>query len=395
MSHIIYNNIDFEEIKYILLSIFGSSQRYNSETIFFPRGNYKECFIQLKTSEKNKIELIPTSKCDSETLQKIEKRIKMDIKSYETRIGRDVLFSSIPLYGYFRYKDIFQIIPAPSQAPKPESIADGPHPMLLEFKYKGSNNDWIDIYRRKKNSYEIALLLNLLLNANISNREYRVIKQWVRCDGEPVSRLCTNEYVFEDFEDVVDDFSDVSELKEIKLIDLKEYYGQGQDISEGLKGPTIINEILDRIFSLERGNYNQLITACKFLSLSNKLWDSSQSMAYIAAICAIESIPKKSDDLVSCPECGKPIDGPTKQFIDFVEKYGPKLSETKKVIKELYRIRSKIVHQGFLFERDSEPWAFWGSPKQIEEEFNKGIALRLIVQIAIIRWLISIFKNKA
>ncbi len=270
-DYISLSNFDFEEIMHVLLSIFKSSQRYDSKTIFFPSGNYDNCIIQLKTSEKNKIELIPTSKCDRETLQKIEEKIKTDIEIHETKIGRDILFSSIPLYGYFRYKDIFQIIPVPPQAPKPKYILSGQHPILLEFKYKGSNNDWIEIYRRKKNSYEIALLLNLLLNANISNREYRVISQWVRCNGEPVSRLCTNEYVFENFEQVVDDFSDVSNLKEIKIIDPKKYYSQGQDVSEGLKGPTIINELLDRIYSLKRENYNQLITACKFLSLSNKL----------------------------------------------------------------------------------------------------------------------------
>ncbi len=390
-SYISFNNINFEEIMHVLLSIFKSSQRYDNRTIFFPSGNYDDCIIQLKTSGKNKIELIPTSKCDRETLQKIEEKIRTDIETYETKIGRDILFSSILLYGYFRYKDIFQIIPAPPQAPKPKYIFSGQHPILLEFKYKGSNNDWIDTYRRKKKSYEIALLLNLLLNANISNREYKVISQWVRCDGEPVSRLCTNEYVFENFEQVVDDFSDVSDLEEIKLIDPKEYYGHGQNVGEGLNGPTIINKLLDIVYSLDEEIYNQLITACKFLSLSNKLWFSSQSMAYIAAICAIESLTEKPKDSERCSVCQKHKNGPTKLFKDFLRNYGPQLPN--KVIDELYNLRSNIAHRGFLFESDSEPWTFLNKPTQLEEE-KKGIALRQIVQTAIIKWLIATFKNK-
>ncbi len=115
-------------------------------------------------------------------------------------------------------------------------------------------------------------------------------------------------------------------------------------------------------------------------------------MAYIAAICAIESLTEKPKDPEICPVCKKPKNGPTKQFKDFLRNYGPQLPN--KVHDELYNLRSHIAHRGFLFERDSEPWAFWGTPKQIEEEF-KGIALRQIVQIAIIRWLISLFKNKA
>jgi|GEM_PF-6226436 hypothetical protein len=385
---ITYNDIDLEEIIHVLLSIFGSASYHGSTTIFFPGRNYDKRIIQIQISKKNKITLVPTHRCDSKTLQRIKEKIKTDIYSYEVKIGRDILFSSyIPLYGYFRYRDVFQIIPVPPQAPKPEYIAHGPHPILLEFAYKKSNDGGINTYRIKKASYEIAWILNLLLNTDISNREYRVNTQWVRCEGEPISRLCNTEYVFEDIDWVIDKFSDVSDLKEIKFIEPTKYYGRGQDVSKGIRAPTIINELLDIVFSLDREKYNHLMTACKFLSLSNKLWESSQSMAYLAAISAIESIPKESDNFIICSECRKPKNGPTKQFKDFLEKYGPKLSSTNITKKKLYDLRSEIVHRGFLFESDSNPWSFFGSPEERKQE-SDGIALRRIVQIALIRWLI-------
>ena len=392
MKPILYTGIELEEIINVLLSIFSSSKHYDNTTIFCPGGDYNEHIIQIKISEKNEIRLIPSPKCDSNTLQRIKEKIRTDIYECEPKIGRDILFSShIPLYGYFRYKDVFQIIPATTQAPRPEYMT-WPQPILLEFTYDKSNNGFIDIYRRNKNSCEIAWLLNLLLNADISSREYLVSKQWVRCDGEVVSRLCNTEYVFEDFKRTADTFSDTSAIEEIKLIDAREYYGRGQDVSEGLRGPKIINELLDIVYRLDKEQYNHLMTACKFLSLSSKLWNSSQSMAYLAAISAIESIPKDSSYAI-CRECGKPKNGPTKRFKDFLEKYGPKSSITNKIRDELYGLRSAITHRGFLFERDSNPYTFIGSPKTSEQE-KKGIALRQIVQISLVRWLIDISKSK-
>lgn len=388
MQPLSYNDIDLEEIIHILLSILGQA-RYSPDGIFFPANNP---IIRIE-SQKDKINLIPLDKCDTATLQKIKTKIKKDVYSHEIKIGRDILFSShIPLYGYFRYRDIFQILPVPPQAPQPEFIAAGPHPILLEFAFRKSSNSGINIYRSKKISYEIAWTLNLLLNADILNREYRVGTQWVRCDGEPVSRLCNTEYVFKDIDWIVDEFSNVSSLEEIKLIDPREYYGRGQDVSEGVRGPKIINELLDIVYSLDKEKYNHLTTACKFLSLSNKLWESSQSMAYLAAISAIESIPKESGEAVICSECGNPKNGPTKQFKEFLKKYGPESTITNKIRDELYGVRSAIAHRGLLFESDSNPYSFFSSPISHEQE-RKGIILKQIVQIAIVKWLISRTKK--
>ena len=135
MEPISYKDVDLEEIINVLLSMFGSSQVHDN-MIFFPSGNYDERIIQIEipTEKENKIRLIPGPKCDGGILRKIEEKIRTDIYECETKIGRDILFSShIPLYGYFRYKDVFQIIPAPTQAPRPE-YTTWPQPILSFFR---------------------------------------------------------------------------------------------------------------------------------------------------------------------------------------------------------------------------------------------------------------------
>lgn len=163
MKPILYTGIELEEIIHVLLSVFRSSKHHDNTTIFCPGENYDERTIEIEILKENEIRLIPGPKCNSNILQRIDEKIRTDIYECETKIGRDILFSShIPLYGYFRYKDVFQIIPAPTQALRPEYMT-WPQPILLEFTYCKSNEGFIDIYRRNKKSCEIAWLLNLLL----------------------------------------------------------------------------------------------------------------------------------------------------------------------------------------------------------------------------------------
>ncbi|MGH6876469.1 MAG: hypothetical protein ACREHV_03710 [Rhizomicrobium sp.] len=50
------------------------------------------------------------------------------------KIGRQVLFANIPTDGWFRFGDVFQIVPVPPEAPRPR-FPVGQHPFLLEVRF--------------------------------------------------------------------------------------------------------------------------------------------------------------------------------------------------------------------------------------------------------------------
>jgi len=53
------------------------------------------------------------------------------------KIRRQVAFAVVPVTGSWRYRDLFQIMPAPNDAPRPPGVI-GPHPFILEASYPDS-----------------------------------------------------------------------------------------------------------------------------------------------------------------------------------------------------------------------------------------------------------------
>ncbi|MEW6419810.1 MAG: hypothetical protein AB1480_17125 [Nitrospirota bacterium] len=361
MDTIIYKDIDLDELDYVLRSIFKSSAHLDKESIIYPSssGNYA-----VKVSKKGEISLISGPACNNKIIAKMKEKIISDIRNSKKQIGRSILFSDLPLYGYFRYKDLFQILHVPDHTPRPEFAGIGLHPILLEYVYDKSTNGFINAYRQNKKSYEISWIMNMFLNSYIRRSESRIRHQWVRCGDDTSSKLCYTEYRFDNFSIESEEFSDTKELVTLKQVDPKEYYNYGQNISEGLKVPTIIQHLLDKVFSLDSKSLFKFLDICKLFALSNKLWETSQTMAYLAAINTIEAIPKPKSKTEMC-KCGRPLNGPTKEFREFLKKYAPSSKITDKIRKELYNLRSDMTHKGKLFESDAYPYSHILFPKRI------------------------------
>ena len=62
-----------------------------------------------------------------------------------------LLFANVPVTGAFNYRNQFQILPSPPEAPRPPFVL-GLHPMTLEVKYGGSIDLSIDIRQALHNS---------------------------------------------------------------------------------------------------------------------------------------------------------------------------------------------------------------------------------------------------
>ena len=125
--------VDSQELLQVLLSYFGHAEG-NKPRGYRYKKTGKDFFLDIQIDAAERIGKISLSHgFPNEELDRIESKIKETlINNQNLRIGQVVGFSSERVEGCFRYKDLFQIIPVPYNAPKPKvMVAD--HPFILQF----------------------------------------------------------------------------------------------------------------------------------------------------------------------------------------------------------------------------------------------------------------------
>jgi len=263
-----------------------------------------------------------------------------------SEVRRDVLFSVPEVKGYWRHGDDWQILPAPPQAPRPGFLL-GEHPFVLEYRVRSSANDAV-VFTRRRRSWELHLLLSLVLRGSITHETDAKPHHWVLM-GEPTAAGVHTAYVNEGYmvEGLIaraDSFSNPEGLPELVVVPDEEYYARrGIDISEdALDAPAGLDAFLNRFEDADPRTREQLLRASYWLDAAYRVWDTSKSLSYIAAVNAVESlVPKREHD--PCPCCGLDRSpGPTARFHDFVETYAA--AEGAADRKAIYRLRSAFVH---------------------------------------------------
>jgi len=174
--------VNHQELLSVLLSFFNEGM--GTEKGYRYRENEK-VFLDLQLDKSGTILRInPSNEFPSEKISKIEASIiEWLIDNQTPRIGEGVGFSTRKVKGYFRYKDLFEIIPMPDSAPQPEVlIAD--HPFLVQFSYISSSNPRVDSIRQREKLNVYIRLLNLFSNSVISlgpNQKVRIVQKVGLC----------------------------------------------------------------------------------------------------------------------------------------------------------------------------------------------------------------------
>ena len=162
-------DVQHHELLQVLGTYFGRSSTFSNETaIRYQSENGYEIIVQLDKHNKVQNIATPDDFPESELIQ------------IETSIRKDLFDNQVPAIGncacfcrytnvetYFKYKNIFQMIPVPIVAPQAEQLA-ADHPFLLQFSYFSSSNQIIDSMRRIEKSTEYVRILNVLLREHLS-----------------------------------------------------------------------------------------------------------------------------------------------------------------------------------------------------------------------------------
>lgn len=307
-------------------------------------------------------------------------------KQYEV-VGQSIGFSeNAPVRGFYRYKDAFQILPIPSEAPHaPMMVA--PHPFVLQFKYLSCQDSSINGYRRAEKTAQLTRILNSLCTNAIFAPSRYLRHFWGFSDPNKIT-LMQPGYGYAGFLPEVAHFSDTSEMSPIKMFPAKDYYHIdffSGEYDQAL--PDSIEKYLDKVLALSAADAERFAIASGWFSQIRDLWPVSSSAALIAVVSAIEALLDKKYEI--CSECKQPKFGVTKSFRDFIRTYVPGIGQQfPEEYKAIYNVRSDLAHGNNLLEGDREYWNYFGKPlEQWQSDFQRNTYH--ITATALLNWVLT------
>jgi Apea-like HEPN len=373
--------VEQDELEVVLLSYFGQGEHPDLFQYKFSKTTDKDVFIVIAYNSNRKIvNITHSAKFSPQNTIELANIISKElIDDQKVSIGQYVCFSqNRSIEGYFKYKDIFQILPVPPQAPKQEYIVGG-HPFLLQYQYISSSNVSVDNARRMKRLTELGLLLHFLSGRIIVYPSVYSESAWVfnRVNDKDWSTSWKQiAYNYDGFTTKPEKYDSVENLNLIPI---------GERHSNELTLMADSSEILNKVFSSDSTKYAKLIKSLYWYYLSSKTWIVSHSVSYVSLItsieCLLEGIDKCScgsakiqKGVEVCDICGEPKYKIGKSIKEFIQKHAGltfnKLSPQEK--RQIYNIRSEMVHGSDIYPRDLNS-QFTSYSQSLDDSFHRHI----------------------
>lgn len=314
-------------------------------------------------------------------------------------IHRSVLESSLPISGYYKYSDVFQIFPN-EELGFPQSGGYVYIEYNTEYAQKNSNDETTNVDCDDR--YQKFLL---------ECRHLDFLKELVG-----LLTIATNQPYHIYFNRKVD-LRPPPQMKIEKFSDVSDYYQIGKEswrvksFANCGDATVSIHTEADRFFknyfnldSEARGACNASIFMYESM---RKVWPVSASMAYVGWISSIENIleferVKSGFEPGECPTCNQKMYKITKRFKDFMLKYAAldiivpgdqkdtepsilkkKLKVFEKIYDKIYNKRSKISHAGEILEADRVLSLF------TVDEYQQSLEVEAHVRVALFNYLLQ------
>lgn len=312
------------------------------------------------------------------------------LENQEDAFGETICFSNHDaVKGYYRYADVFQILPIPQDAPHAPYIA-AEHPFRMEFRYVACSDPFINTYRRSAKAAQLTRILNTLCNASISTRSIYARHFWgLLPDVTPVRvRWIQEGYGYPGLASQLGSFSTTDQLSPIKLYPPDEFYDDMFFPGDyALALPASIDEYLRKVLSLRDPEANLFERASIWFAQIQDLWPRASSSAMVAAVTAIETLLPK--DAERCNECGQPKYSITKKFKDFLRIHVPSIEERfPDEFTAIYKTRSSLAHGDVMLMADLRPWNYFGDVlQQWQADFQRNTYR--IIATALRNWVLG------
>lgn len=158
--------VDHDGLVTLLAASFPLGEWDGEDTVIY-RAQTGEIAVTLRYRKSRLVDAESGPGLSDEIRRKLREDVSTLAAAHETLVWRDVFFNVLPVDGYWRYRDQWQIVPAPPQAPRPHVvIAD--HPFIVEFRVpRHPGGGMLDAAICARRSWELQLILNVVLKGQI------------------------------------------------------------------------------------------------------------------------------------------------------------------------------------------------------------------------------------
>ena len=334
-------------------------------------------------------------------LDELLAQVSADLKDDRiAEFGRDILFARKPVTGGFRFSSIdMQLLPAPARAPRPpQTLAD--NPFVLEHPIRAYRTPGLRNVRRYGSAVEWARVLNALLNTSIKHSGPRSKQFWAsNVFGNLNKCFWAQEfYTFPGFHAYRSQLSRKSRSP-LPVVPADAYFGPFNKLipllaqhnaMDNFYLPDNVDQLVAAFLSLKGEKRRRFLRSATMIYYAKELWDTSISASFLACVQAIEALTDKpSED--PCPTCGKDrTDGPTQLVKKIVQKHCKGMEVDKKVLDDLYRVRSALAHGEYLFQMDESPGSFGYVASVASDKEREMIDPAITIAKQVLRnWLLS------
>jgi len=334
---------------------------------------------------------------------------------------RAIVFTKVPLQGYYRYKDVFQIFPADLEN-MPKSKMQKHHPNILEF--------WISEEDKKKATVpkEFSRLSELFTTTNatlkkqdkilglLSTFSNNLFFRYTDTNGSwgmPVikddpgeeanqwsSIWCLPWFHFPDLprQFTIKSFTDLK-IPPVTRESHKKFYMYYPNLDQNTKSsivlPETINLLFDSYFLLDSNKMAYLDAAIFYTTSAVELLESRKTLSLLSSFTAMETMVNleyKNISAERCDKCGQPKFSIAKKFREYLSKYIGESENNKKKFNKYYALRSQIIHTGRQLK--TEKLFADVSDDEHEEEIITRFEILQLGKLAIINWLLFDMKAK-
>jgi hypothetical protein len=313
-----------------------------------------------------------------EDVSAISARVRSEAAETRECVRRAYVFSKQRTDGFWRYRDRFQILrPDPGAPDVPFSL--GPHPLVLEYKVRWSDDVSLFTMRWTDTQTRLVLLLNAFLRFGLTHTGFRSQHRWVIETEWPEgfsqaakSRTlwASDGYMPPGFTDSVEDLSATRHLPKIPVLAAGEPYTG--DATGPLVLPAFLEAAINCYYALADSDRQIFNRAIYWFGHSKEMYSVSYSAAFASLVQAIEALAPPGDGSKS-----------TVRFIDFLTSIGI----GKKTAEKFYDIRSSILHGSRVLLDDFEGFLGAGLHHGTAEFYFNYDECERAARLAMLNWL--------
>lgn len=337
------------------------------------------------------------------------------------KFERAIVFTKVPLGGYYRYKDVFQIFPA-TFTNMPDNPYKRHYPNILEYWFTDDEKIIRETeYENLKELYTLTATTITkqdkfisLLNAFTNNRFFKypnnggvwAVPVLFNEETKEISdemnfssaQWCSEDFYFPTLPSQLQ-ITEFTSLNLSKVMKLPHglFYTFNPDLdndrTKSIVFPTSFDTILDSYFSLKKETMSIVDSAIGYNVAAIELLEKKRTLALLSSFTAMETMVNlEYHDKQSkpCEKCGQMKFSVAKKFRNYLLNYIGDSIENKKKFNSYYSLRSKIVHTGMRLKAETLFSGF--SKEELSDEYITRIEILQIGKLAIANWLI---KNNA